>query len=167
MAFKLRLQIFFLILTVLPLLVGGWMIQRTVVASKRSSIDQRLASGVGTLGTEYAALLKSGRDELASLPNNVEMQKAIVTNDRPTVKRLADLASRGGLVITVADRNGKLMTSQQPPGVPEIGTAITIGRPRVATVRAFADTSSLIAQAEPSTDVTLGIAAGNQLQLGD
>ena len=75
------------------------MIQRTVVASKRSSVDQRLASGVGTLGTEYAALLKSGRDELASLPNNVVMQKAIVTDDRPTVKRLADLASRGGLVI--------------------------------------------------------------------
>ena len=167
MAFKLRLQIFFLILTVLPLLVGGWMIQRTVVASKRSSIDQRLASGVGTLGTEYAALLKSGRDELASLPNNVVMQKAIVTDDRPTVKRLADLASRGGLVITVADASGKLMTSPQPPGVPEIGPPITIGRPRVATVRAFADTSSLIAQAEPSTDVTLGIAAGNQLQLGD
>ena len=94
MAFKLRLQIFFLILTVLPLLVGGWMIQRTVVASKRSSIDQRLASGVGTLGTEYAALLKAGRDELANLPHNIEMQKAIVTNDRPMVidsvaKRLA------------------------------------------------------------------------------
>ena len=56
MAFKLRLQIFFLILTVLPLLVGGWMIQRTVVESRRSSIDQRLAGGVGALGSQYASV---------------------------------------------------------------------------------------------------------------
>jgi methyl-accepting chemotaxis protein len=143
------------------------MIQRTVVASKRASIDQRLASGVGTLGTEYAALLKSGRDELANLPRNVVMQKAVVTNDQATVKRLADLASRGGLVVTVADAHGKLMTSRQPAGAREIGSPITIGRPRVATIRAYADTGALIAQTEPSRDVTLGIAVGDQLQLGD
>jgi len=77
MAFKLRLQIFFLILTVVPLLVGGWMIQRTVVESRRSSIDQQLASGVGTLGTQYAGALTSGRRALTTLPGSLQLQRAI------------------------------------------------------------------------------------------
>ena len=78
MAFKLRLQIFFLILTVLPLLVGGWMIQRTVIESHKSSIDQRLATGVGTLGTQYAAVLANGRRALDTVPNNGQLQRALV-----------------------------------------------------------------------------------------
>ena len=33
------------------------MIQRTVIDSKRSAVDQRLATGVGTLGSQYADVL--------------------------------------------------------------------------------------------------------------
>ncbi len=167
MAFKLRLQIFFLILTVLPLLVGGWMIQRTVVDSQRSAIDQRLAGGVGTLGAQYAALLTSGRRELGSLPKNGDLQRAIVTNDRTAVIRLAEIASRDGLEITVAGADGKLITPEPAPGTRPIGGPVQIGKPKVATVRAYADVSVLIAKTEQPGDVMLGIANGNELQLGD
>jgi diguanylate cyclase (GGDEF)-like protein len=143
------------------------MIQRTVVESRRSSIDQRLAGGVGMLGAEYASLLKSGRQELSSLPNNGEMQRAIVNKDRSTVTKLADIASRDGLVITVTDANGKLLTPEQQVGARQIDAPVQIGKPKVATVRAYADTTALIAQTEQPDDVTLGIVSGRDLQLGD
>src|SRR5580765_3169693 len=107
MALKLRLQIFFLILTVLPLLVGGWMIQRTVIDSHRSTIDQQLATGVGTLGAQYASVLASGRRALANFPKSDQLQKAIVTGDKTRVAQLADQQSGPGLRITV-EQGGKL-----------------------------------------------------------
>jgi diguanylate cyclase (GGDEF)-like protein len=167
MAFKLRLQIFFLILTVLPLLVGGWMIQRTVVESRRSSIDQRLASGVGPLGAQYAADLTSGRRELETLARNSQLQRAIVDNDVQTVRKLTEIASGDGLRFTVQDGGDRWLAGKPPVGAREIGHR-TIGTQPPTTVRAFADVGALISRAELSDeDVTLGLATGNRLQLGE
>jgi diguanylate cyclase (GGDEF)-like protein len=168
MAFKLRLQIFFLILTVLPLLVGGWMIQRTVVESRRSSVDQRLAGGVGTLGAQYASVLASGRRELETLPRNGQLQAAIASKDYPTVRRLVDLAQGGGLRIVVTDASGKRIAgtpseTARPIGKKKIGTNEVL-----ATVETSADVSYLVTLAEQSdNDVKLGLATGNTLQLAD
>ena len=174
MAFKLRLQIFFVILTVVPLLVGGWIIQRTVLASHRSSIDQRLASGVGTLGAQYSAVVSSGVAELKDVRDNSDLQAAIVGNDSRAVRRYARIASRGDLVVTVEDGNGKLLTPPKPVGASQIGPGqqIQSGPDKIATVRAYADTSALIQQVQqPNDDVKLGlaagVAAGNHLQLAD
>ncbi|MDX6598299.1 MAG: hypothetical protein QOE87_2186 [Gaiellales bacterium] len=168
MAFKLRLQIFFLILTVLPLLVGGWMIQRTVVESRRSSVDQRLAGGVGTLGAQYASVLESGRRELQTLPRNGQLQTAIANKDYPTVRRLVDLAQGGGLQITVKDSAGRRIAGRPSDTARPIGETAIGKNPRLATVTASADVSSLVTQAEQSDrDVKLGVATGNSLQLAD
>ena len=40
------------------------MIQRTVIESHRTSIDQQLATGVGTLGAQYASVLGAGEHAL-------------------------------------------------------------------------------------------------------
>ena len=149
MAFKLRLQIFFLILTVLPLLVGGWMIQRTVVESRRSSIDQRLAGGVGTLGAQYAAVLVSGKRVLATLPSNSELQKAIADKDSDAVRERVELAPGDVLRITVKDASGKLIAGTRRPMDAHRHRAHR-QRPLLATVAAYADISALIAQAELS-----------------
>src|SRR4051794_39293029 len=168
MAFKLRLQIFFVILTVVPLLVGGWMIQRTVVESRRSSIDQRLAGGVGTLGAQYASVLASGKRELETLPRNGQLQTAIADKDYPTVRRLVDLAQGGGLRIVVKDASGKRIAgtpseTARPIGKKKIGTD-----PLLTTVETSADVSYLITLAEQSNDdVKLGLATGNRVQLAD
>jgi diguanylate cyclase (GGDEF)-like protein len=168
MAFKLRLQIFFLILTVLPLLVGGWMIQRTVVESRRSSVDQRLAGGVGTLGAQYAGTLVSGRRILATLPRNGQLQTAIDRKDYPTVSKLVDIAGGDGLRITVEDRTGKLIAGSRPETARAIDKTEIGTNPVLATVTAYADGSALLTQAELSdADVTLGLATGNRLQLAD
>jgi diguanylate cyclase (GGDEF)-like protein len=168
MAFKLRLQIFFLILTVLPLLVGGWMIQRTVVESRRSSVDQRLAGGVGTLGAQYAGTLVSGRRILATLPRNGQLQTAIDRKDYPTVSKLVDIAGGDGLRITVEDRTGKLIAGSRPETARAIDKTKIGTNPVLATVTAYADGSALLTQAELSdADVTLGLATGNRLQLAD
>ena len=53
------------------------MIQRTVIESRRSSIDQRLAGGVGTLGAQYAAVLFSGGRLLRTFPNSGELMRAL------------------------------------------------------------------------------------------
>jgi diguanylate cyclase (GGDEF)-like protein len=174
MAFKLRLQIFFVILTVVPLLVGGWIIQRTVVESRKSSIDQRLASGVGTLGAQYSALVSSGVAELKDVRGNQDLQQALLDQNLPTIRKYARDASRGQLVITVEDGNGKVLTRPKPVGASEIGPGqqIRSGDSTIATVRAYADTSTLIQQLQrPEDDVKLGLAsgvgAGKQLQLAD
>ncbi len=144
------------------------MIQRTVVQSRRSSIDQRLAGGVGTLGAQYAAVLSSGKRELVSLPRDPQMQKALVDGDKATVRKLAELASQSGLRITVNDAAGTLLTSPRPLPSRKIGQ-VQIGRPvKVATMRAYVDSGTLIGQAEqPVGDVRLGLATGAQLQLED
>lgn len=145
------------------------MIQRTVVESRRSSIDQRLAGGVGNLGAQYAAVLVSGKRVLSSLPSDGRMQEALVKGDTKTVQKLAEDASGDGLLISVEDPSGKLLTSKLPEFTREIGPGIRIGVDEpLATVHAYVDPATLISQADDADeDVTLGIATGNQLQLGD
>ncbi len=141
------------------------MIQRTVIESRRASIDQRLAGGVGTLGAEYAAVVGSGRNSLATLPSSGQLQAALVDKDIPTVRKLAALASSGGLFIAIVDAKGKQLTDKAPVGSRKIDSRM-IGKPLVATVTAYADVVTLISQAEQSGgDVKLGLADGNTLQL--
>ena len=167
LAFKLRLQIFFVILTVLPLLVGGWMIQRTVVETHASSIDQRLAAGVGTLGAQYSAVLNSSSTALNGLAHNTELQRAIVSGRKGSVRKLAALTSTGGLLITIADGRNRLMTQRPTPGAIPIGST-RIGKPAIAIVRAYADVNYLITQSQRTDrDVMLGLANGTALQLGE
>jgi diguanylate cyclase (GGDEF)-like protein len=144
------------------------MIQRTVVESRRSSVDQRLAGGVGTLGAQYASVLESGRRELQTLPRNGQLQTAIANKDYPTVRRLVDLAQGGGLQITVKDAAGRRIAGRPSDTARPIGETAIGKNPRLATVTASADVSSLVTQAEQSDrDVKLGVATGNSLQLAD
>jgi diguanylate cyclase (GGDEF)-like protein len=141
------------------------MIQRTVIDSKRSSVDQRLATGVGTLGAQYAAVLNQGRRALVSVPRSEQLQKAIVLHDRAKVAQIADQQSGPGLRITV-EQGGKLLTQKPPPGARDIGPPQPIATTPVATVHAYADPATLIEALEQAdSDVVLGIATGTNLQL--
>ncbi|HEY3612479.1 MAG TPA: hypothetical protein VGK92_02185, partial [Gaiellales bacterium] len=120
------------------------MIQRTVVESRRSSIDQRLASGVQTLATQYSAVLDSSNAALNALPRNSQLQQAVVDKDTATVRKLAHLSSVGNLIVTVADARGKLITLPQGPNALSIKRT-RIGTPRaIATVHTYVDLTSLI-----------------------
>ena len=127
MAFKLRLQIFFVILTVVPLLVGGWMIQRTVIESRRTSVDQRWPTGVGTLGAQYAAVLESGRRALETRADQRPIADGDRQRDTATVRRIADRRSGGGLRITVQDASGKCLDAQADWSCARIDRRAAIG----------------------------------------
>ena len=86
------------------------MIQRTVIDSRKSAVDQQLATGVGTLGTQYAGVLAAGNRALDTVPNNDQLQRAIIDDDRKRVKEIASAASGGGLLVTVEDPNGKVLS---------------------------------------------------------
>jgi diguanylate cyclase (GGDEF)-like protein len=143
------------------------MIQRTVIASRRDSIDHRLATGVGTLGTQYAAVLASGRRALVAVPRSEQLQKAIVLGDKARVAEIADQQSSPGLRITV-EQGGKLLTQGPPKGARDIGRPQPIATKPVSTVHAYADAGSLIAAVgQADDDLTLGLATGPRLQLGE
>jgi diguanylate cyclase (GGDEF)-like protein len=146
------------------------MIQRTVVESRRSSIDQRLAGGVGTLGTQYAGVLKAGERGLDTLPGSRELQLALTTGDDSKVRRMAENESDDVLQITVRGEDGTWITNKPALHARLIGTRVIGEEVRLATVQAYAKVGTLISQAESDDaddDVTLGLASGNQLQLGE
>jgi diguanylate cyclase (GGDEF)-like protein len=151
------------------------MIQRTVIESRKSSIDQRLAGGVGTLGAQYAAVLFSGERLLRTFPGSSELLRALGADDTEKVGKLAELASGAGLQVTVEDADGKLLTAEPRAGARKIGATQQIGSDDGPhwLVRAYADTAALIQRAEESDkegsdkDVTLGLATGNTLPLGE
>jgi diguanylate cyclase (GGDEF)-like protein len=146
------------------------MIQRTVVESRRSAIDQQLAAGVGTLGAQYSSVLSSSNTALRGLANNTQLQRAILANEKSVVRKLAALTSNGGLFITIARGNASLLTQKPPPGAVPIGST-RIGKPPappIAVVKAYADVNYLISQSQRADgDVVLGIANGRTLQTGE
>ena len=143
------------------------MIQRTVIDSHRSTIDQQLATGVGTLGAQYASVLASGRRALANVPKSEQLQKAIVTGDKATVAQVAQQQSAPGLRVTV-EQGGKLLTPPAPPGSREIGPPQQIATDPISTVHAYADAGTLIGTVEQADqDILLGLATGRNLQLSE
>ena len=70
------------------------MIQRTVIESHRTSIDQRLATGVGTLGSQYAAVLASRqRARWTAFPATANCRRRSSTR---TAEVVADRRARVG-----------------------------------------------------------------------
>ena len=147
------------------------MIQRTVIESRKTAIDQRLAGGLRALGAQYSAVLQSSSSALNGLASNVLMQRAVTARppDKGTVRKLVALTSKGGLIITVADADGKLLTPAQTPNASLIQHPIDIGQsPAIAQLRAYADVPTLISQAQGADkDVLLGLGTGTQLKLAD
>jgi diguanylate cyclase (GGDEF)-like protein len=150
------------------------MIQRTVVESRKTTIDQRLAAGVGTLGAQYAAVVTSGRNVLRDVATNTDLQRAIAIKDLSAVRKFAKDASRGELTVTVKDGAGKLLTSPAPVGASPVGPGrkLKSGSKTIATVQAYADTSTLVSQVQGNKDdvklgIASGVAAGSLLQLAD
>ncbi|MDX6569875.1 MAG: hypothetical protein QOH15_2453, partial [Gaiellales bacterium] len=54
MAFKYRLQIFFVILTILPLLAAGWAISGISAKNRTNRTDQQLAISLSTAEVSWA-----------------------------------------------------------------------------------------------------------------
>ena len=64
MAFKYRLQIFFVILTILPLLAAGWAISGISAKNRTNRTDQQLAVTLSTAEVSWA------QDKTAAVTTN-------------------------------------------------------------------------------------------------
>jgi diguanylate cyclase (GGDEF)-like protein len=114
--------------------------------------------------------LANGRRALDAVPNNGQLQRALVDKDYAEVAAIAEDASGGGLRITVKDPAGKYLTPVPKDDLQPIGTPRAIGSApnKIASVAAWVDPGELIKQIEQADDdVMLGLATGNQLQLQD
>jgi diguanylate cyclase (GGDEF)-like protein len=147
------------------------MIQRTVIESERSSIDHRLATGVGNLAAQYGSILGQATTALQQVPRSQELQKAVIENAgaatrKADVSRVVKQASADGVQITVAQ--GKtLLTPAADDGSQRIGDRIVKTSPPT-TVTVYISTSTLISRLQQAdSKVLLGLATGNQLQLGE
>src|SRR6185295_1629673 len=107
----------------------------------------------GTLGSQYAAVLANGRRALDTVPNNGQLQKALVEKNHAEVAAIAEDASGGGLRITVKDPAGKYLTPVPNEDLQPIGTPRAIGsNPTIASVAAWVDPGELIKQIEQADD---------------
>jgi diguanylate cyclase (GGDEF)-like protein len=142
------------------------MIQRTVIESNKSSTDHRLATGVGTLGAQYASILDLATTALNRLPLSSDLQAAIVLKQPKDVARIARQASAAGVQITV-EQGGTLLTPKQDDGALSVGSRQIKTKP-ISTVSVYVDTGGLISGLQQADrEVMLGLATGTSLQLGE
>src|SRR5690242_4348179 len=85
MPFKYRLQVFFLILTILPLLLAGWIIQGVSARNQENQIDARLSTTLAAASRTYTSVVDQARGALRILASQPDVQAALRAGN---VKRL-------------------------------------------------------------------------------
>jgi diguanylate cyclase (GGDEF)-like protein len=147
------------------------MIQRTVIGSHKTSIDRELATGVGTLGAQYASVLALATTALDRVPHSQDLQRAIVKDAplparRAAVTRVTRQASGEGVQIGV-EQGGKRLTPKVDDGSQLVGHRQIETKP-LSTVSVYVNTGQLISRLQQAdADVMLGLATGDKLQLGE
>ena len=98
MAFKYRLQIFFVILTILPLLAAGWAISGISAKNRTNRTDQQLAISLSTAEVSWAQDKTGARTTAKQLARTALVQNLLAapnpTNDA-SLGQLLDAASTG------------------------------------------------------------------------
>jgi diguanylate cyclase (GGDEF)-like protein len=114
--FKYRLQIFFVILTILPLLAAGWVIQGISVKNRQDRVDQGLSAALQGGAATYAAVARGASTEASFLAERPEVQQALEANDRAGLKRLLPDKSegRGGTVFVARGPKGNILAGHVP-----------------------------------------------------
>src|ERR1700710_2242638 len=98
MAFKYRLQIFFVILTILPLLAAGWAISGISAKNRTNRTDQQLAITLSAAEVSYAQDKSAARTVAWQLARTAEVQRLLAnpgTVNNGQLGQLLDDASSG------------------------------------------------------------------------
>src|SRR5689334_24918297 len=78
MPFKYRLHVFFLILTILPLLLAGWIIQGVSGRNQENQVDSRLITTLAGASRTYTSVVDRGHTALVILAKQPGIQDAVV-----------------------------------------------------------------------------------------
>src|ERR1700712_413656 len=98
MAFKYRLQIFFVILTILPLLAAGWAISGISAKNRTNRTDQQLAITLSAAEVTWAQDKTEARTTALQLGRSQQVQQLLANpnaTNRDTLAKLLDTASEG------------------------------------------------------------------------
>ena len=117
MPFKYRLQIFFVILTILPLAVAGWAIQEISATNRADRVDLELAATADAAAATYRGRTAEATNLAAVLASQPEVQAALRTGDTQQLERIfATAEERTGLPLYAVDANQNVIAGTQPVG---------------------------------------------------
>jgi diguanylate cyclase (GGDEF)-like protein len=95
MSFKLRLVVYFLLVSLLPLGAAGWALHSLDSRSETRGVDVRLNQGLRAVRATYQDELTRATNDALALAKNRDFQIALQRRDRAALERF--LASRPGL----------------------------------------------------------------------
>ena len=180
MAFKYRLHLFFVILTILPLLVAGWVIQGIAIDGRYASADRKLSSALERAGDNYkAASLRGGR-LLRRITSDPDLPRAVATSSRVLASAIYDRAKSddtgSGVSASITDLKGTRIAGEAPPTEGQIvGKPVPVGRKKgrgKGSVTVTLDPAELVALPSPDSSsatngVIVGWASDGRLLTGD
>ena len=118
MAFKYRLQIFFVILTILPLLAAGWAISGISAKNRTNRTDQQLAITLSAAEVSYTQDKTAARTVASQLARTPEVQQLLADpspREQDSLGDLLDAASAGrAFRLAAYDANGQADRRHQP-----------------------------------------------------
>src|SRR4051795_7116229 len=117
MPFKYRLHVFFLILTILPLLLAGWVIQGVSGRNQENQVDGRLITTLAGASRTYTSVVDQARMSLILLARQPGFQRAVLAGHKNDVgaalDRLTDLVP--SLTVEARDGRGNVLAGRLPP----------------------------------------------------
>src|SRR5689334_7135537 len=119
MPFKYRLHVFFLILTILPLLLAGWIIQGVSGRNQENQVDSRLITTLAGASRTYTSVVDGARSGLILLAKQPEVQQAVLDRDKATLSARLGQLSIPDLSVEAVDNKGSVLAGGLPPVVGE------------------------------------------------
>jgi diguanylate cyclase (GGDEF)-like protein len=88
MSFKLKLVVYFLLVSLLPLGAAAWGLHAVARRSETRRVDVRLEASLRAVVASYKDELSAASDKAGELAQSRRFQRALLTRDRPTLSRI-------------------------------------------------------------------------------
>jgi len=129
MPFKYRLHVFFLILTILPLLLAGWVIQGVSGRNQENQVDGRLITTLAGASRTYTSVVDQARGSLFFLAKQPAFQQAVLNHNKKAIATQLGRLDAPNLNVEVRGANGELLSPGQVPPQAGEDIPIEIGQP--------------------------------------
>jgi diguanylate cyclase (GGDEF)-like protein len=115
MPFKYRLHVFFLILTILPLLLAGWIIQGVSGRNQENQVDSRLITTLAGASRTYTSVVDGARQGLILLAQRPDLQRALLDKDKQALAATLGRFNVADLSVEAVDPKGNVLAGSLPP----------------------------------------------------
>src|SRR5687767_13794777 len=127
-SFKLRLVIYFMLLSLLPLVAATVAFTEVAIDGEVSAADSRLSTAIAVAAADYREQLEDDAvDDAESLARATQVQRAFAERDRPTLLETAALVPHSAFF----SPKGELLAGQRPgpyAGMREVKVVAAKGR---------------------------------------